>query len=133
MAMPRILLVDDNEMNRDMLARRLTRRGFEVVTAIDGSQGMDAARAQKPDLILMDMRLPDMDGWMAAQTIKAEEPTRDIPIIALTAHAMEGDRETALEAGCDDYETKPVEINRLLGKINQWLGVDDSPLATPNN
>lgn len=131
--MPRILLVDDNEMNRDMLARRLIRRGFEVMLAVDGSQGMEVARQQLPDLILMDMRLPDMDGWMAAQTIKADEPTRDIPIIALTAHAMDGDRETALEAGCVDYETKPIEINRLLGKINQWLGNTGPASVAPAN
>jgi CheY-like chemotaxis protein len=119
--MPKLLLVEDNEMNRDMLSRRLQRKGYEVTLALDGQQGIDLARAQKPDLVLMDMSLPVVDGWEATRRLKAEEATRDIPIIALTAHAMAGDREKALEAGCDDYDTKPIELPRLLGKIEALL------------
>jgi two-component system, cell cycle response regulator DivK len=115
--MPKVLLVEDNEMNRDMLSRRLTRRGFEVVSAADGQQGVDLARSEKPDIILMDMSLPVMDGWEATRRIKADRTMRRIPVIGLTAHAMSGDREKAIEAGCDDYDSKPVEIDRLLGKI----------------
>jgi len=121
LAMPRILLVEDNEMNRDMLSRRLLRRGFEVECAVDGQQGVDAARRAAPDLILMDMSLPVLDGWSAARELKADPATSSIPIIALTAHAMSGDREKALEAGCDDYDTKPIELARLLGKIDALL------------
>ena len=120
--MRKILLVEDNEMNRDMLSRRLQRREFEVVTALDGQQGVDTARAEKPDLILMDMSLPVLDGWEATRQLKADPETRDIPVIALTAHAMSGDREKALEAGCDDYDTKPIELPRLLGKMAALLG-----------
>ena len=120
--MARLLLVEDNEMNRDMLSRRLIKRGFEVEIAIDGQQGIDMARAGQPDLILLDMSLPVVDGWTAAQTLKAEEATGAIPIIALTAHAMAGDKEKALTAGCDDFDTKPVELPRLLEKIAKWLG-----------
>ena len=119
--MPRILLVEDNEMNRDMLSRRLTRRGFEVVFAGDGQQGLDLARSEKPDVILMDMSLPVMDGWETTRRIKADGTMRSIPVIGLTAHAMSGDREKAIEAGCDDYDTKPVEIERLLRKIERLL------------
>ena len=119
--MPKILLVEDNEMNRDMLTRRLTRRGFDVVVALDGQEGVDRALAERPDLILMDMSLPVIDGWEATRRIKAAEGMADTPIIALTAHAMAGDRESALEAGCDDYDTKPVELKRLLGKIRAFL------------
>jgi two-component system, cell cycle response regulator DivK len=119
--MPRILLVEDNEMNRDMLSRRLIRNGYEVSIAIDGQQGADMAMSQLPDLILMDMSLPVIDGWEATRRIKANDATRKIPVIALTAHAMAGDREKAVEAGCDDYDTKPVEITRLLGKIAALL------------
>ena len=119
--MPKVLLVEDNEMNRDMLSRRLTRRGFEVVFAGDGQQGMDLARSEKPDVILMDMSLPVMDGWEATRRIKADGTMRSIPVIGLTAHAMSGDREKAIEAGCDDYDTKPVEIDRLLEKIRRLL------------
>jgi len=119
--MPKILLVEDNEMNRDMLSRRLERRGFQVVIAIDGQQGVDLARSEAPDLILMDMSLPVLDGWEATRQLKGEAETRAIPIIALTAHAMAGDREKALEAGCDDYDTKPIELPRLLGKIDALL------------
>jgi CheY-like chemotaxis protein len=119
--MPRLLLVEDNEMNRDMLSRRLQRKGYEVTLALDGQQGIDMAREQKPDLVLMDMSLPVVDGWEATRRLKAEEATRDIPVIALTAHAMAGDREKALEAGCDDYDTKPIELPRLLGKIEALL------------
>lgn len=121
--MPTILLVEDNEMNRDMLLRRLQRRGFEVIVAVDGQQGCTLAQTALPDLILMDMSLPVMDGWAATRRLKADLTTGRIPIIALTAHAMAGDRQKALEAGCDDYETKPVELTRLLGKINTLLDV----------
>jgi two-component system, cell cycle response regulator DivK len=119
--MPKILLVEDNEMNRDMLSRRLTRNGYEVVIAVDGQQGIDLALSARPDLILMDMSLPVIDGWEATRRIKAEGTTRKIPVIALTAHAMAGDREKAMEVGCDDYDTKPVEIARLLGKMAALL------------
>jgi two-component system cell cycle response regulator DivK len=119
--MPRILLVEDNEMNRDMLSRRLVRNGYEVFLATDGQQGLDMAVSERPDLILMDMSLPVMDGWEATRRIKANDATRRIPVIALTAHAMAGDREKALEVGCDDYDTKPVEISRLVGKIAALL------------
>ena len=119
--MPRILLVEDNEMNRDMLSRRLVRNGYEVFIAMDGQQGADMALSERPDLILMDMSLPVIDGWEATRRIKANDATRRIPVIALTAHAMAGDREKAIEVGCDDYDTKPVEISRLLGKIAALL------------
>jgi CheY-like chemotaxis protein len=119
--MPKILLVEDNEMNRDMLSRRLVRNGYEVFIAMDGQQGADMAASQLPDLILMDMSLPVIDGWEATRRIKANDATRRIPVIALTAHAMAGDREKAMEVGCDDYDTKPVEISRLLGKIAALL------------
>jgi CheY-like chemotaxis protein len=119
--MPKILIVEDNEMNRDMLSRRLERRGYAVVMAVDGQQGIDMARSEKPDLILMDMSLPVMDGWTATQTIKADAELAKIPVIALTAHAMAGDREKAMGAGCDDYDTKPIELPRLLEKIGKFL------------
>jgi CheY-like chemotaxis protein len=119
--MPRILLVEDNEMNRDMLSRRLIRNGYEVSIAVDGQQGADMALSERPDLILMDMSLPVIDGWEATRRIKANDATRRIPVIALTAHAMAGDREKAMEVGCEDYDTKPVEISRLLGKIAALL------------
>ena len=119
--MPRILLVEDNEMNRDMLSRRLIRNGYEVSTAVDGQQGADMALSERPDLILMDMSLPVIDGWEATRRIKANDATRRIPVIALTAHAMAGDREKAMKVGCEDYDTKPVEISRLLGKIAALL------------
>jgi two-component system, cell cycle response regulator DivK len=121
MQMPKILLVEDNEMNRDMLSRRLVRNGYEVFIAVDGQQGIDMALSQRPDLILMDMSLPVIDGWEATRRIRANDATRGIPVIALTAHAMAGDREKAMEVGCDDYDTKPVEIERLLGKIAALL------------
>jgi two-component system, cell cycle response regulator DivK len=120
--MAKVLLVEDNEMNRDMLSRRLIRRGFEVVFAVDGKQGVDLAQSEKPDIILMDMSLPVMDGWEATRRVKAAETTRAVPVIGLTAHAMNGDREKAIEAGCDDYDTKPVEFDRLMGKIERLLG-----------
>jgi CheY-like chemotaxis protein len=120
--MPRLLYVEDNEMNRDMLSRRLQRRGFEVLIAGDGEQGVTLAAAEKPDLILMDMSLPVLDGWEATRRIKAAPDTRRIPIIGLTAHAMATDRDRCLEAGCDDYDTKPVELGRLLEKIERLLG-----------
>jgi two-component system, cell cycle response regulator DivK len=119
--MPRILLVEDNDMNRDMLSRRLVRNGYEVFLAVDGQQGADMALSEQPDLILMDMSLPVIDGWEATRRIKANDATRRIPIIALTAHAMAGDREKAMEVGCEDYDTKPVEMSRLLGKIAALL------------
>jgi CheY-like chemotaxis protein len=115
--MSKILLVEDNELNRDMLSRRLLRKGYEVVMAIDGEQAIAMAASESPDLILLDMSLPVMDGWEAARRIKASPATRCIPVIALTAHAMAGDREKALQAGCDDYDTKPVELPRLMDKI----------------
>jgi len=119
--MAKILLVEDNEMNRDMLSRRLERKGFQVVTAVDGEQGLAMAQADKPDLILMDMSLPVMDGWEATRRLKSSPDTQLIPIISLTAHAMAGDREKALEAGADDYDTKPVEFARLMDKIEMQL------------
>jgi len=121
--MPKLLLVEDNEMNRDMLSRRLIKKGFEVVMAVDGKQGLDMATSEAPELILLDMSLPVMDGWEVAGHLKADNNLKSIPVIALTAHAMAGDREKALEAGCDDYDTKPVEFKRLLEKINTMLGV----------
>jgi two-component system, cell cycle response regulator DivK len=119
--MRKILLVEDNELNRDMLSRRLQRKGYDVVIAVDGQEGVDLARSVAPDLVLLDMSLPVKDGWTAAREIKEIEALRDTPVIALTAHAMAGDREKALDAGCDDYDTKPVEFARLLGKIEALL------------
>ena len=120
--MTRILLVEDNEMNRDMLSRRLERKGFEVTMAVDGRQGVEMGRAGGYDLILMDMSLPEIDGWEATRQLRSAPETRSVPIIALTAHAMAGDRDRALEAGCNDYDTKPIELARLLGKIDALLG-----------
>jgi two-component system cell cycle response regulator DivK len=120
--MPKILLVEDNEMNRDMLSRRLQRKGYEVALAVDGLQGVTMASAGGYDLILMDMSLPELDGWEATRRVRDAEAGRRVPIIALTAHAMSGDREKAMAAGCDDYDTKPVELERLLGKIEALLG-----------
>jgi CheY-like chemotaxis protein len=119
--MAKILLVEDNEMNRDMLSRRLVKRGYEVVVAVDGREGVAKARAEAPALILMDMSLPLLDGWEATRELRADPATRTIPVIALTAHAMAGDREKALAAGCDDFDTKPIELERLLGKIEALL------------
>ena len=119
--MPRILVVEDNEMNRDMLSRRLQRREYEVLLALDGRQGIAMARSESPDLILLDLSLPEIDGWEATRRLKADPATRDIPVIALTAHAMARDREKAFEAGCDDYDTKPVDFRRLLRKIETLL------------
>ena len=119
--MTKILLVEDNEMNRDMLTRRLERKGFEVVIAVDGQAGVDMASCSSPDIILMDLSLPVIDGWEATRQIKANAATQSIPVIALTAHAMAGDEEKALQAGCDDYDTKPVNFQRLLGKIKTLL------------
>ena len=124
--MPRLLLVEDNEENRDGLSRHLRRKGFEVLVAADGRQGLEAARTGSPDLVLMDMSLPVLDGWEATRQLKGDSRTRHIPVIALTAHAMAGDREKALQAGCDEYDTKPVEFDRLLGKIQALLS---NPLA----
>jgi CheY-like chemotaxis protein len=123
--MPRILLVEDNEMNRDMLSRRLQRKGYQVVLALDGQSGVEMTQTHAPDLVLMDMSLPVLDGWEATRRLKADAATRHIPVIALTAHAMSGDREKALKAGCDDYDTKPVELPRLLAKIEALLSGDE--------
>ena len=122
----KILLVEDNELNRDMLSRRLKRRGYDVVIAVDGQEGVDKARSEGPALILMDMSLPKIDGWEATRQLKGDDATKAIPIIALTAHAMRGDREKALESGCDDYDTKPVDLPRLIEKIEKLL-----PTAPP--
>jgi CheY-like chemotaxis protein len=119
--MAKILLVEDNEMNRDMLSRRLARRGYQVAIAVDGEQGVAMARSEAPALILMDMSLPGLDGWEATRRIKAAAETRQVPVIALTAHAMAGDREKALAAGCDDYDTKPIDFGRLRAKIRALL------------
>lgn len=119
--MSRILIVEDNEMNRDMLSRRLAKKGFEILIAIDGQEGVEKATTEKPDLILMDMSLPKIDGWEATRLIKASTQSKHIPIIALTAHAMAEDREKAIAAGCDDYDTKPVELERLLDKITRLI------------
>jgi two-component system, cell cycle response regulator DivK len=125
--MAKILIVEDNEMNRDMLSRRLIRRGYQIVMAVDGEGGIAAATTEKPDLILMDMSLPVIDGWEATRRLKAEPSTRAIPVIGLTAHAMAGDREKVIAAGCDDYDTKPVELPRLLQKIEALLRSDGKP------
>jgi CheY-like chemotaxis protein len=119
--MPKILLVEDNEMNRDMLSRRLQRKGYQVLLAVDGQSGLEMTHVKGPDLILMDMGLPVLDGWETTRRLKADPATRHVPIIALTAHALSSDREKALEAGCDDYETKPIELPRLLAKIEALL------------
>ena len=126
--MPRLLVVEDNEMNRDMLSRRLIRKKYDVLVAVDGRESVEVARSEAPDLILMDMSLPVMDGWEAARQLRANPETRAIPIIALTAHAMSGDREKALDAGCDDYDTKPIELPRLLGKIEALLDEGNAAL-----
>ncbi len=126
--MPRILVVEDNEMNRDMLSRRLVRKKYDVLVAVDGRESVEVARSEAPDLILMDMSLPVMDGWEVARQLKANPETQAIPIIALTAHAMSGDREKALDAGCDDYDTKPIELPRLLGKIEALLDEGNAAL-----
>jgi CheY-like chemotaxis protein len=120
--MPKILLVEDNEMNRDMLSRRLLKAGFEMVVAVDGEKAIDLARSEAPDLILMDISLPGLDGWEATRRLKTMPETRSIPIIALTAHAMAGDRDKSLAAGCNDYDTKPIDFRRLLEKIKDFLG-----------
>ena len=125
--MTKILLVEDNEMNRDMLSRRLTRRGFEVIFAVNGQEGVDLAASERPDIILMDMSLPVLDGWEATRRVKADDTTSRVPIIGLTAHAMSGDREKAIAAGCDDYDTKPIELPRLLEKVEALLGRSGSP------
>ncbi len=119
--MRRILLVEDNDMNRDMLSRRLVKRGYEVEVALNGQEGVDQARQTKPDLVLMDMSLPVKDGWVATAELEADPATRPIPVIGLSAHAMAGDRDRAMESGCDDYDTKPIELDRLLGKIEALL------------
>jgi two-component system, cell cycle response regulator DivK len=130
MALAKILLVEDNEMNLDMLSRRLERRNFEILIAMDGAQGVEMTKIHQPSLILMDMSLPVMDGWEATRRIKADPNTKHIPIIALTAHAIAGDRERCLAAGCDEYESKPVKFPRLLAKIEQMLGLENSSGGT---
>jgi CheY-like chemotaxis protein len=125
--MAKILLIEDNEMNRDMLSRRLVKRGYEVVVAVDGQEGVEKARSEIPALVLMDMSLPVLDGWEATRALRADPATRSIPVIALTAHAMAGDRERALAAGCDDFDTKPIELERLLGKIEVLLARRAAP------
>jgi two-component system, cell cycle response regulator DivK len=125
--MSKILLVEDNEMNRDMLTRRLQRRGFEMVIALDGAQGIALAKSEAPALILMDISLPVLDGWEATRQLKLAEETKSIPVIALTAHAMAGDREKCIAVGCDDFDTKPVEISRLVGKIEALLQKQATP------
>ena len=122
--MPKILLVEDHEMNRKMLSRRLSSRGYEVIFAVDGLEALAAARTQQPHVILMDMNLPEIDGWEATRILKADDVTRSIPVIALTAHAMVSDRQKALAAGCDDYESKPIEFERLVAKIQTMLNAD---------
>ena len=124
--MPKILLVEDNELNRDMLSRRLKRRDYDVEMAVDGQQGVDLTRSLMHDLILMDMSLPIIDGWTATGILKSDSSTSHIPIIALTAHAMEGERQKCLEAGCDDFDTKPIEFKRLLEKINHWIEISSN-------
>ncbi len=124
--MRKLLLVEDNDMNRDMLSRRLSRRGYDVSIAIDGRDGLDRARAEPFDVIVLDMSLPELDGWQAARLLKADPATAHVPIVALTAHAMAGDREKALEAGCDEYDTKPVDLDRLIGKIEALLIKNDN-------
>ncbi len=119
--MTRILIVEDNEMNRDMLSRRLKRKGFEIEVAVDGQQGVEMATASMPDIVLMDMSLPIKDGWAATKELKRNQATSSLKIIALTAHAMDGDRQKAIKAGCDDYDTKPIDLKRLLGKIEDLL------------
>jgi CheY-like chemotaxis protein len=131
--MLKVLLVEDNEENRDALSRHLRRRGYEVLIAVDGRGGVDLAREKTPDLILMDMSLPVLDGWQATRQLKAAPEMQSIPIIALTAHAMAGDRERALEAGCDDYDTKPIEFPRLLAKIEAALGKKMRPAGEPDH
>jgi CheY-like chemotaxis protein len=125
--MARILLVEDNEMNRDMLSRRLQRKGHEVLIAVDGEAGVQMAASERPDLILMDMSLPSVDGWEATRRIKGQPETASIPVIALTAHVMTGDRDKAIEAGCDDYDSKPIDFERLLGKMQALLRKQDTP------
>ncbi len=125
--MAKLLLVEDNEMNRDMLSRRLQRRGYEVIVAVDGQEGVDLAQSEAPDLILMDMSLPVLDGYAATKELKAAPATKSIPVVALTAHAMDGDRDKAMEAGCDDYDTKPIEFARLLEKIQALTGEAAAP------
>lgn len=119
--MPKILLIEDNEMNRDMLSRRLTRKGFHVIVAENGKKGLEMTKAEKPDLVLMDMNLPEIDGWNATKTIKLDKAIKHIPVIALTSHAMTGDKERAFAAGCDEYEPKPIDFSALLTKIHRLL------------
>jgi len=131
--MPRILIIEDNEENRDALARRLQRRGYDVVMAGDGQQGVEMAKSEKPDLILMDMNMPVLDGWRASQLVRADPETRELPIIGLTAHALAGDREKALQAGCSDYHTKPVDFPRLLAQIEVLIRKGDDLKDLPGD
>lgn len=125
--MPKILIVEDNELSRDMLSRRLRRKGFEVLVATDGQEGIAMAQRELPDLVLMDLSLPDLDGWEATRRLKKDARTQHIPVIALTAHAMSGDRERAIDAGCDEYDTKPIDLRRLLSKMKTFVVIPDDP------
>jgi len=127
--MTTILIVEDNEMNRDMLSRRLVRRGYDVLIAVDGENGLEVARANVPDLVLMDMSLPVVDGWEATRRLKSDDRLKHVPVIALTAHAMANDRDKALDAGCDDYDTKPIELPRLLSKMEKLLSASLEPVS----
>lgn len=131
--MPKILIVEDNELSRDMLSRRLRRKGYDVLVAVDGGEGIALAQEQKPDIVLMDLSLPDTDGWHATRILKENIATATIPVIALTAHAMSGDREKALEAGCDDYDTKPIDLRRLLSKINRFVPDPEGGAGDPGD
>lgn len=130
---PKVLIVEDNELSRDMLSRRLRRKGYEVLVAVDGGEGVAMVKKEKPDIVLMDLSLPDMDGWYATRVLKENEATAGIPVIALTAHAMSGDREKALEAGCDDYDTKPIDLRRLLSKINRFVPDPEGGAGDPGD
>jgi two-component system cell cycle response regulator DivK len=130
---PKVLIVEDNELSRDMLSRRLRRKGYEVLVAVDGGEGVAMVKKEKPDIVLMDLSLPDMDGWYATRVLKENEATASIPVIALTAHAMSGDREKALEAGCDDYDTKPIDLRRLLSKINRFVPDPEGGAVDPGD
>ena len=131
--MPKVLIVEDNELSRDMLSRRLRRKGYEVLVAVDGSEGVAMVKQEKPDIVLMDLSLPDMDGWYATRVLKEDEATANIPVIALTAHAMSGDREKALEAGCDDYDTKPIDLRRLLSKMSRFVPDPEGGTGDPGD
>lgn len=133
MPKPKVLIVEDNELSRDMLSRRLRRKGYEVLVAVDGSEGVSMVKQERPDIVLMDLSLPDMDGWYATRVLKEDQATAAIPVIALTAHAMSGDREKALEAGCDDYDTKPIDLRRLLSKMNRFVPDPEGGAGDPSD